>query len=263
MWNSLVAKYLMPRSASGYSYDELREQGFTRLAAPGRPTWWLKKASHEEGVLVFFHGNAETAADWVILPELYPELEGWSFVLAEYRGYANPVVPLSRSEKELVDDALHGLGRVRNRVGDVPVVLWGRSLGGAVAAQVASQADVDGLILESTFCELADVVKSMLPLPVPRPLLRLIVRRFSLRTEAAVTERTCRLLVAHSKSDEIIPLDHAARIYEAASEPKSLHWFRGGHNHEKSGQARFRSAVSELCVSATDFHCNGNLTPAV
>ena len=55
-------------------------------------------------------------------------------------------------------DTQHGIRSIKNPICDVPVVWWGQDLGGAVAAQVASLTDVDGLILESTFCELAEVV---------------------------------------------------------------------------------------------------------
>ena len=105
------------------------------------------------------------------------------------------------------------------------IVLFGRSLGGAVAAQLASQVKPGALILESTFSSARDMARAIYPI-----LSWLIIRRFELDTVARLGAVSCPVLVLHSRDDEIIPFDLGLRVYAAAGEPKVFQALRGDHN---------------------------------
>ena len=255
--SSLVRYFLFTPPEEGYGPAELISEGFQPIRSKNRPTHWRFPRKRPKGVILYFHGNGENASQWMSLVDDYPELDRWSIVLGEYRGYAKPDTdPLCRSQNILIDDAVHLYRQVMqgsNGDSSLPIVAWGRSLGGSIAAHLAAEVEVDGLIIESSFCSLSDAVKSIEPL-VPKPLAKLALTRFPLKTKEAVSRIGAPVLIAHSKTDGMFPIQHAERIFEAAVGPKAMHRFRGSHNHDKSGQTSFRRAVLSLCNSA-EAHC--------
>lgn len=254
MLNAYIRQMLFARPAYGYDFEDLSSAGYRPLDQEADVVHWIAGPARPKGVLIFFHGNGETALDWVALRASYPELSKWSFVLAEYRGYADPDVPTPKSEEELVADAVTTYEQALGVVGDLPVVVWGRSLGGSVAALLAGCVPVDGLVLESTFYSLADIAEGFIPLPIPRSAIEYIVRRFPLRTGEAVSRVPAPVLVAHSNADCVIPQHQADRIFDKALAPKRRQRLRGDHNTDKSKQRRYRAAIALLCESAVHFH---------
>ena len=105
------------------------------------------------------------------------------------------------------------------------IILFGRSLGGAVAAELASRKRAAGLIVESTFTSVPDMAATLYPwLPV-----RLLCR-FRYDVRAAIAKARCPVLVIHSRDDEIIPYAHGQQLYHAAPKPKTMLTISGDHN---------------------------------
>jgi fermentation-respiration switch protein FrsA (DUF1100 family) len=104
-------------------------------------------------------------------------------------------------------------------------VVFGRSLGGVVAARLAADARPGALILESTFSSARDLARSLFPV-----LSRLTMLRFDFDTVAALADVRCPVLVLHGRGDEIVPYDLGRRVYEAARQPKVFQELRGDHN---------------------------------
>lgn len=105
-------------------------------------------------------------------------------------------------------------------------MIFGRSLGAAVAAELATRADPAALILESPFRSAPKLGQRLYPwLPV-RALARL-----NYPTIEYVTQQRAPLLVIHSEDDEIIPFTEGQAVYEAALQPKTLLTIQGGHNN--------------------------------
>ena len=96
-------------------------------------------------------------------------------------------------------------------------MLLGRSLGGAVAVELAAEDGAAGLVLESTFTSVADMAAELYPwLPV-----RLLVRtRFD--SLAKIKKYHGPVFVSHGDCDTIVPIAHGRRLFEAANEPKEF-----------------------------------------
>lgn len=175
-------------------------------------------------VLLFFHGNAGNISHGQASLEIFHRL-GLDVLTLDYRGYGRSEG--RPSEAGIYRDARaawHHLVEARG-VAPADIVLFGRSLGGAVAAELASQVQPGALILESTFSSARDMVQGLYPF-----LSWLIVRRFDLDTVARLGAVSASVLVIHSRDDEIIPLALGRRVYEAARRPKRFHELRGDHN---------------------------------
>ena len=105
------------------------------------------------------------------------------------------------------------------------VVLFGRSLGAAIAAHLATRHTPGALIIESAFTSVHDLAAELYPFLPARWL-----ARFRYSTQADLVSVLCPLLIVHSRDDEIIPFAHARRLFGVANEPKQLLELRGGHN---------------------------------
>ncbi|HET9426428.1 MAG TPA: alpha/beta hydrolase [Gemmatimonadaceae bacterium] len=136
----------------------------TLESASGQPVhaWYLPPDAEPPRAVVFFcHGNAERAEDW--LAQFRPlRAAGLAVVVLEYPGYG--VAPGDPTEESLTAAALAAFDWVRRTPGlaDVPVVAYGRSLGGGVATRLATRRTVAALILESTFTDLRSFASDFL-----------------------------------------------------------------------------------------------------
>ena len=105
------------------------------------------------------------------------------------------------------------------------IVLFGESLGGAVAAWLAAREKPGLLVLASTFTSVPDMAAEIYPfLPVRW------LARFHYNTLESLQSVTCPVLIAHSADDEIVPFEQSQQLLQAAPEPKEFLFLYGGHN---------------------------------
>lgn len=187
--------------------------------------WWCPRPEPDAPLLLFFHGNAGNREDRLHnLTGLWQA--GLAVLIFDYRGYGGSTG--SPSEQGLLADGLAAFDWLRERTGGRPVVLFGRSLGGAVAAAVALQRPAAGLVLESTFTSAREMARRVLPLPGIQHAVRA-------RYDALAAVRTLRmpLLVIHGAADELVPFEMGRRLFEAAASPrKQFRAVTGGHHND-------------------------------
>ncbi|WP_462321737.1 alpha/beta hydrolase [Halochromatium sp.] len=174
--------------------------------------------------LLFFHGNAGNISHRGESIAIFTDL-GLEVLIIDYRGYGRSSG--SPSQRGLYRDAAaawHWLTQAR-AIPPEDIVIFGRSLGGAVAAWLAAQTSPAGLILESSFDRLQSLADTHYPL-----LSRLIPLRVEFPAVEQIASVRCPVLVLHSPDDEIVPARLGRRLYEAASAPKRFVELRGGHN---------------------------------
>jgi pimeloyl-ACP methyl ester carboxylesterase len=104
------------------------------------------------------------------------------------------------------------------------VILFGHSLGGAVAAYLAQRYPSGGLVIQSGFTSVPDMAALAFPYLPARPFVWT-----KMNSLARLKGSRCPLLVLHSRDDEHIPVSHAERLYRAGRAPKKLVLFRGSH----------------------------------
>ncbi|HEY9658617.1 MAG TPA: alpha/beta hydrolase [Allocoleopsis sp.] len=169
--------------------------------------------------LLYIHGNAEDLGD--IYPVL-DRLHSWGFnVFAyDYRGYGtSDGQPSERHAYQDADAAYRYLTQQLHIPPD-QIILYGRSVGGGSATDLATRHPVAGLILESTFTSAFRVV-------VPFPLLPF--DKFPNLDK--LSQVHCPVLVMHGEADQTIPLTHGQTLYETAPEPKLSLWVaEAGHD---------------------------------
>lgn len=178
---------------------------------------------------LWFHGNGGNLSTRLEnLRRLHARL-GVSVLLVSYRGYGlSEGVP---SEEGTYEDARASLRHLLERPGvdNNRIVYFGRSLGGAVAAKLATERPPTALVLESSFPSLARLAPRHFPwlgLPVLRRLLP-----FNYGTAGHLKAVRAPVLIMHGGQDDIVPIQFGREVFQAAREPKEWHEVQGaGHN---------------------------------
>lgn len=185
---------------------------------------WFVPAPDERAVVLFCHGNAGNISHRLDSVRIFHNL-GLSTFLFDYRGYGKSEGKPSEQGTRLDAEAAWRWLSETHRVSAERIILFGRSLGGAVAAHLAGKHTPRALIVESAFTSVADRAQEMWPLFPVRA-----ICRFEYDTERTVRNVHCPLLVIHSGDDTLIPVHHGRKVFEAANEPKTFLEITGSHN---------------------------------
>lgn len=191
---------------------------------------WYVPCPNPAAVVLFAHGNAGNISNLGGPLREFCDRHCLAVMVFDYRGYGRSEG--TPSERGLLQDARAARAWLANRVGiDArDIVLMGRSLGGAIMVDLAANDGARGLILESTFCSVADVVRYHL---CYLPVHWMMTSRFE--ALAKIDEYHGPLLMSHGDADEIVPYRQGVRMFRAANEPKRFVTVHGGdHNSPQS-----------------------------
>lgn len=188
--------------------------------------WWLP-AGEEAGApaVICFHGNATNIGGMLDYAAVW-HARGFSCLLAEYRGYGR--CEGKPTEKGLYRDALAAYQWVLTRdVKPDRIVVYGHSLGAAVAAWLAAEEPVAGVVLEGSFTSIHALARHHYWwLPAPE---FIVLDKFPTATHIA--RARCPVLVIHGEDDTVAPIRFGRSVFEAAAEPKTWCAIPGaGHN---------------------------------
>ena len=185
---------------------------------------WFIPSDSARGVILFCHGNAGNISHRLESIQIFHQL-GLDVFIFDYQGYGQSEgKPTEQGTYKDAEAAWHYLVEER-QMDPRGVIVFGRSLGGAVASWLAQSHTPGALVLESTFTSVPDVAVALYPyLPV-----RLLLR-FRYDTAEYLGRVDCPVLIIHSRNDEIMPFSHGRRLFEIASEPKRFVEISGSHN---------------------------------
>lgn len=207
-------------AAIGLAYEDVHLE-----VEPGvRVHGWYVPHPAPRGAALVLHGNAGSIGlrtGWIAM---FHRL-GYASLTIDYRGYGRSSgTPTEEGTYRDAESAWRHLVAARGHAaGDVVVV--GESLGGAVAAWLAARVRPRALLLHSAFTSVPDLAAEFYPAYPVR-----WMSRFSYDTRARLARVRAPVLIAHSRGDEIVPFDHALRLFAAAPEPRRLLELEGGHN---------------------------------
>ena len=183
---------------------------------------WHIPPRGERPVLLYLHGNAGALNlragrfQWLVA-------DGDGLVALSYRGFGGSSG--EPSEQGLINDALAAYDFTAARYPARRIVLWGESLGTAVAIALAAEREVGGVILDAPFTSIADVGAAAYPFAPVRWLVR-----DAFRSDLRIGKVRAPILVLHGERDRIVPIRFGERLYALANEPKRMVRFpQGGH----------------------------------
>ncbi len=214
--NSFI--YFPPRFPEGFSSSQLDglhvEDVWLTTCDKVRVNAWYFPNPTSEKVFLWFHGNAENIGHGLERLRFYSRL-GVNVLAVDYRGYGkSEASPDETGVYRDADAAYDYLIRERH-IQPKNIILFGHSLGGAVAIDLASRRECGGLIVQSSFTSAKDMARRMFRIPwfeyLPKS-----------RFESLAKIRRVRApnLIVHGTRDQVVPFSMGQRLFAAAPEPK-------------------------------------------
>ena len=212
---------------------------------------WFIPHPEARSTLVWFHGNAGNVSHRVENIKLLHDQVKVNIFIFDYRGYGRSEGHPSEEGTYLDGEAAIEL--IRKKLGadaEKKIVLFGRSLGAAIAAEMATRFASQGLILESPFISIAEMARVMFPLLPIGPFLQ---TRYDVREK--IRKLKVPLLVLHGERDEIVPFEHGRTVFDAAPEPKTFFAIAAAsHNdtYTMGGETYFRQLKRFIDLTGPD-----------
>jgi hypothetical protein len=218
----------------GLAYQEVRFRTWDGLELVG---WFLPANGPALGTVLQLHGNAENISTHFTSLAWMPA-RGFNVFIFDYRGYGGSEGSPSLEGAQMDIDAAMETLLSRSDIDRNRVVMYGQSLGGALAAYYVAHSprrnQLRALILESAFSDYIDIVREKFTdhwftWPFQWiPLLSVDDRFSPLPGMANISPLP--LLILHGDRDLVVPMHHSQRLYDAAREPKQL-WIVPGAGH--------------------------------
>lgn len=185
--------------------------------------WWLQSPGAEKTVL-FYPPNSTNISYHDFRLKTFSEM-GVNALLLDYRGYGKSSGRIKK-ETDIYTDGMTAWNYLIQEKGVAPetIIIWGRSLGGGVATEIARFKKIAGLVLESTFFSLDEIARYQYWfLPTTKLL------KFHFENGQKLKSVSAPVVIIHSVNDDYIPFDHATRLFDAASFPKFIIKTTGTH----------------------------------
>jgi pimeloyl-ACP methyl ester carboxylesterase len=198
---------------------------------------WHVPPRGEKPLVIYFHGNGGSLR---LRADRFARLveDGNGLLAVSYRGYGGSTG--SPSEGGLIEDALAAYAfasaRCPNRI-----VLWGESLGTAVAIALAAEKPVSKLILDAPFTSAADIAAAVYWfMPV-----RLLMRD-TFRSDLRIAQVKAPVLILHGDADVVVPILYGERLLAMITGKKQMVRFAGGEHVDLDRHGAIDAALKFL-----------------
>ena len=189
-----------------------------------RLSGWYIPAENSDFTVLFCHGNGGNMMHRLDSINIFYNL-GLNCFIFDYRGYGSSEGKPSEEGTYLDVRAAYKWLTKQKKIPPDDIIIFGRSLGGSIAAQLASKVKAKALVIESGFTSYVDIGRKFYPyMPVRW------FARFSYQTIDYVRKVHCPVMIIHSRGDDIVPFEFGLELYEAANEPKEFVEIFGSHN---------------------------------
>ena len=211
----------------GIEYDDVIFRTGDGLNLNG---WFVpgKKPSPDADLhtLLWFHGNAGNINHRLENIKMLHERVPVNVFIIDYRQYGRSEGKIS--EKGTYIDAGAALAHLHSRkeINQEKIIFFGRSLGSAVAVELALKEKCRALILETPFTSILEMGKKLYPfLPVS------LLLKTKYDSLSKIRNIKVPILIMHGDKDDLVPFEHGKRLYDMANEPKEFYTIPGaGHN---------------------------------
>jgi fermentation-respiration switch protein FrsA (DUF1100 family) len=232
--------------------------------------WWWPADQADAPALLYLHGSRWNLTGHLFRLEQIRSL-GFSVLAIDYRGFGQSLGELP-SEASVYEDARVAWEHLKSlQPNRAKRVIYGHSLGGAVAVDLAAQLGSDAerlgkapearaLIIESTFTTLADIATEVAD--TSWPIRWLVSQKFD--SIDKIDQVGMPVLLVHGTHDQYVPARFSQELYAAARQPKQLLLVDGGnHNNAmRMGRQAYTEAIQQLMMQSHDRHASGDTAPA-
>ena len=186
---------------------------------------WFVPVRNHKGVILILHGKSGNISTRLTFLNYFSRKLGLSAFIIDYRGYGKSEGSPDEKGTYLDAEAAWKYLTVVRKIKPQDIIIFGRSLGGPIAARLAVKVNARALILESTFTTIKDIVTQLYPyLPIRR------FFKFEYSTIDYLKKVDSPVLIIHSSEDDYIPFSHAMKLYSAANRFRQLLKIKGLHH---------------------------------
>lgn len=205
----------------GLEYEEVF---FTARDGVKLHGWWVPQPQHVP-TLLWFHGNAGNISHRLENLHLLWHKVGVQIFIFDYREYGRSEGQITREGSYLDAYAAYDYVTMTLRIPPSQLVLFGRSLGSALAVDLAVNHACRGLIIESAFTSSEDMFQLYAPFASWRP-------RLPYDNLGKIVQVNVPVLIIHGVRDEVIPFEMGARLFAAAHPPKFFYPLPQAHHND-------------------------------
>ena len=204
-------------------------------------SWYHKKDSNNYKTIIFLHGNAGSLQNRIHKINHFENMNV-NFLIIAWRGFSGNKG--SPSEKGLYEDAKSAVRWLKQKgLKEEDIIIYGESLGTAIAVEIAQNSNFAGIILESPFTSMIDAAKNKYPIFPIRFLLK-----DKYESDKKIKNIKSPLLIMHGEVDKIVPFWMGENIYNMANEPK-YSYFTKYDNHMMKYDESFIIVIKKFIES--------------
>lgn len=225
-----------------YSFDEPFEE-FNLTSNDGAKLNALHfKREDPIGVILYFHGNAGDLSRWGEVAQYFVKLN-YDVVIMDYRTYGKSTGSLS--ERALLSDAQLFYQYVATLYKEEDIIVYGRSLGTALASYLVSEHSPSLLVLETPFYSLLDVAQDRFPILPMNSLLK-----YQFKSYEYLKSARCPIVILHGDQDRVVAIQSSEKLYRSL-EGKDAEYviIEGGEHNNLSAFKTYRDAIDILLIS--------------
>ena len=196
------------------------------------------KSNDPKGIILYNHGNADNLARWGEVSYFFVD-QGYDVVIYDYRGYGK--TKGQRSETKLFEDALTLYDTINKKWPADEIIIFGRSLGSAMASYIAANRPHRMLILETPFHSLADMAKYYFPV-YPYTILK-----YDFENYAHLKAASSKIHIFHGTEDVVVPLKSGLKLHNELADGKSnFVTIEGGEHNNLRRFEKYRQEMIEV-----------------
>lgn len=239
------------------NYMWLPTDKYSDIMIDGHLSAWHFNNFPDRKTVLFCHGNGGNISHREYIVEICKRQQ-LNLLLFDYRGFGkSPGIP---SQRHVCEDGERAYAYLRQTVSPNKIIIWGESLGGAVATKIASRNQCALLILMSTFSSLDDALRDRKFSPITLAMSFLLPWfANNLPSSETIKKVKAPIVIMHSPEDEIIPYNNAIKLYKAIPHRcKIFISISGKHCTPEITEEQFHRMFSFCCFDGTnaDKYCD-------
>ncbi len=199
------------------------------------------KAANPKGIVFYLKGNSKSIKGWGKFAVDFTR-HGYDVLMVDYRGFGKSTG--RRTQKAIKRDMQVVYNKIKEKVDEKYIILYGRSLGSGFATKLASMNSPRMLILDAPYYSLRHVAKKFIPF---MPLSLLL--KFPMPTYKWMKYVNCPIHIIHGTDDRLIPYNTSVKLSKIRPELTKLHTVIGGGHKNLNTFESYHSMLSEIITS--------------
>lgn len=185
---------------------------------------WFIPAKDSFATILYCHGNAGNISHRIEIAQMFNQRK-MNFFIFDYRGFGKSKgIPTEKGTYLDAEAAYHFLIDKKD-IDPSRVVIYGKSIGAAIAIDLATKVNAAALIVESSFLSTRAMAREIYPF---LPFWLFIRSKYN--ADSKINKVDIPKLIIHSQNDEIVPFAHGQKLFDLAKPAKEFYVMRGGHN---------------------------------